>query len=336
MATDLTEVNMNKIQQLLKVTILGLTVLTLTQSASAQERVEQTISTSQQPWIKITHINGDIEVKTWANAEVKVTGTLGENTEEFIFKGDDKRVTIEVKAKKNKGWFNWDRSYDETANDDLVILVPVGSEINYDSINGNLAVAGTSGGVDVDVINGKIEVEDASGRMRINTVNGPIRMNNTTGELDLGTVNGSIKVQHNSSDDVNLETVNGDIKLTSQALDVNVETVNGDIKLALGEVDRLNIDTVNSKVAVTLALLANGKIDATSVDANMHFTFTNDVAARFELEGHAGGKFTNNLTDDQTEKAKYGPGRWLNFTTHNGSAKVSIETVSGRVTLDKQ
>lgn len=336
MATDLTEVHMKKLPKLLNIAALGFAALALTPSVLAQEQVDKIVSTSQNPYIRITHINGEIEVKTWENAEVQVTGTLGEHADEFIFEGDDRRVTIEVKAKKSKGWYNWNRGYDESSNDDLLIMVPVGSEINYDSINGSISVSGTTGGVDVDVINGKVEVTDASGRMRLNTVNGPIRIDNTTGDLDLGTVNGSIKVQHASTDDVNLETVNGDIKLTSQAFDVNVETVNGDIKLALGEVERLNIDTVNSKVGVTLALLPTGKIDASSVDANMNFTFTNDVAARFELEGHAGGNFTNKLTGDRTEKAKYGPGRWLNFTTNNGSAKVSIETVSGRVTLDKQ
>lgn len=327
---------MKMLQKLIKMTAVGMCMMSLAQPALAQERVEQTLSTTEQPQIKITHINGDIEVQSWNYPEVKVSGTLGEITEEFIFESKGDRVTIEVKSKKNKGWFNWDRGYDETTNDDLLVMVPMGSEINYDSINGNLSITGTTGGVDVDVINGEIEVTDASGRMRIETVNGPIKLNNISGELDLGTVNGSIQAMHTSTDDVNLETVNGGIKLTSQALEVDVETVNGNIKLALGDVQGLSIETVNSKVAATLALLPRGKIDASSVDANMQFTFTNDVSARFELSGHAGGSFTNNLTDDKTEKAKYGPGRWLNFTTNKGSAKVNIETVTGRVTLDKQ
>ena len=52
--------------------------------------------------------------------------------------------------------------------------------------------------------------------------------------------------------------------------------------------------------------------------------------------GHAGGKITNNLSDDKMQKAKYGPSRWLKFSLHGGSAKVDVSTVSGRIKLDKK
>jgi hypothetical protein len=61
-----------------------------------------------------------------------------------------------------------------------------------------------------------------------------------------------------------------------------------------------------------------------------------EVSARFDIEGHAGGGISNDLSADKMQKAKYGPNRWLKFSLNGGSAKVNVSTVSGRVGLGKK
>lgn len=315
--------------------VLGLSVL-LAWPALAQQTVNETKPTGSTPWVKITHINGEVTVQAWDRNEVRVIGKLGDNTEEFIFEANERTVTIELESKKKQNWFNWNSDYSANNDDELEIMVPKGSEINYDSVNGSISVAGTSGGVDLEVVNGSVKVVDIEGRMRLSTVNGPIIAENVKGDLDLGSVNGSISAVHLSDDDVKVETVNGEVRLTSPAHDVVIETVNGGIKLDLSAVNRLNIETVNSRVNTDLNLLDGGKVTASSVGGGMTFAFQKDVSARFEVDGHAGGSIRNSITDDKMEKAKYGPSRSLNFTTGSGAGKVQIETVNGSIKLETQ
>ena len=313
------------------ITLMSLLTL-VTPTVIAQQAVDRILDSSPTPTISIEHMQGNIDVQVWDKAQVQVIGTLGKDAQALVFTRSGKQINIEVESEhSNSMWGGW--SNNNKSRDELTVMVPRDSEIDYEAINGTLNVTQVTQGVSAEVVNGNIIVTDTQGRHRLTTVNGDITINNASGPLRLGTVNGDVTATHTGQDDVDLESVNGELSLISESLDVTVETVNARITLDLQAVRRLDIETVNSRINASLTLLPSGKLSATSVDANMNFTFQQDISARFDLEGHAGGRFTNNLTADKTQKDEYGPGRWLNFTTGEGDAKVDIETVSGKVTL---
>ncbi len=298
----------------------------------AQTQVDKTLDSAPNPIVSIEHINGTIDIKVWDKNQVKVTGTINEDALGWEFKRSGRHITIEVEHKSNISFWG-NKSSKSSGEDNLVIMVPLTTEIDYEAVNGTLTVANISLGVTAEVVNGNINVSDTSGRHRLTTVNGKINAVNIQGDLELETVNGTIQAIHEGRGEVELSSVNGELKLTSDAQDISVSSVNADIELILQRVRELDIDTVNSSVNASLTLQSDGKVSASSVAANMTFEFQSAISARFMVEGYAGGQFTNKITDDKTQRDEYGPSRWLEFTAGEGDAKVDIETVSGQVIL---
>jgi DUF4097 and DUF4098 domain-containing protein YvlB len=305
------------------------------QYALAGEKVDQTMDVDAKSYIEIEHINGRAEVKGWDKDQVQVRGELSDRAEEFIFERDGKQVRIEVEMKSSnrKGWGNWNSG---DKGDDLVIYVPHGSFVSYTSVNASFEGTELHGGLTADVVNGAIDVNDITGRVRLESVNGNIDAAKLDGDVMIDTVNGSITGRHSGQGEIGFESVNGDIDIHSDSREIQAETVNGDIELQLDLVSELELSTVNGSIDVEMTLEDEGDVEVTTVGGSVSLIFQQGIEARFDIEGHAGGKFVNRLTNDKTQKAKYGPRRWLEFTTGDGSANVDVSTVNGRVELDSK
>jgi DUF4097 and DUF4098 domain-containing protein YvlB len=312
--------------------LVGASLLCLSWAAIADEKVDRTLQTANNPYVQIEHVNGAAKITAWDKDEVRVAGTLGDRTDKFVFKKDDNEILIKVKIKQNSGWNNWGSG----DGDDLEIFVPRLSKVYYSAVNADVDLKQVRGGARVETVNGSIDVKELAGRIRLESVNGDIDAVSLEGDVKIETVNGSIDSRSSKGKEDSYESVNGNIEVTSESGDINVETVNGDMELELGEVNQLNMDTVNGSIDARLALLKNGELEASSVGGSISLYLQSDVSARFDIEGHAGGNITNKLSNDKMQKAKYGPSRWLKFSLNGGSAKVNVSTVSGRVRLDKK
>lgn len=306
--------------------------LCLSWSVFAEEKVDRSLDTSDNPYVQIEHVNGSAKVIAWDKSEVKVAGTLSDRTEKFIFEKDGNEVLIKVNIKNSHGWNGWGSD----DGDELEIFIPRQSKVFYNAVNADVEVEKVRGGARVETVNGSIDVNELAGRIRLESVNGRITANSLEGDVKISTVNGTIDSRSSKGKEDTYESVNGDIDVTSESGDINVETVNGDIELDLGSVNQLDLDTVNGSIKAKLDLENNGEIDASSVGGSIYLYLQSDVSARFDIEGHAGGNISNNLSDDKMQKAKYGPSRWLKFSLNGGSAKVNVSTVSGRIKLGKK
>jgi DUF4097 and DUF4098 domain-containing protein YvlB len=294
--------------------------LCLSWTAFAAEKINRSPDVSKTPYVQIEHVNGSVKVIAWDKSEVKITGTLGDSTEEFIFEKDDNEVLINVKVKNNNGWNNWGSDN----GDDLEIFVPRQSKVYYSAVNADVELEKIRGGARIETVNGSIDAKELAGRIRLESVNGRITASSLEGDVKISTVNGSIDSRSSKGKEDSYESVNGSIEVFSESADINIETVNGDIKLKLGKVSQLNLETVN------------GSTEASSVGGSIRLHLQSDVSARFDIEGHAGGKITNNLSADKMQKTKSGTNRWLTFFLNGGSAKVNVSTISGRIRLDKK
>ncbi|GAA0859876.1 DUF4097 family beta strand repeat-containing protein [Aliiglaciecola litoralis] len=300
--------------------------------AMAGEKVDQTIKADKNGYVQIEHMNGHASIKGWANNEVRVVGKLGDRTDKFIFERDGNEVLIKVKVKGNRGSWSWDSD----DGDELEIFVPYDSKINYSSTNANVEVTDIRGSSDIDTVNGNIEVVDLSGRLRIEAVNGDISARGLVGDIKIETVNGDIRDRDSKATEAVYESVNGDINVNVGSVEVKAETVNGDIELDLGKIEQLSLSTVNGSIEAKLELAKQGEVRASSVGGDVTLSFQSDVSARFDLQGHAGGRIVNKLTKDKEQKAKYGPSRWLEFSHNGGNGRVKVSTVSGRIKIDKK
>lgn len=312
---------------------IGLTVLLSAASqAMAGERVDKTIDTSASPKIDIEHVNGKAEIRVWDKSQVRVSGELGDRTDEFIFEQRGDVVVIHVEVKRNsKSWFKKGKD-----GDDLTIYIPTASDLHYTAVNADVSAKGVTKAADIEVVNGDVTLSDMGERIEVESVNGDIELNNVRGRLEVETVNGEIEASHTGTHPVVMTSVNGAIKLSTDSPDITVETVNGRIDLSLEEVDSLQIDTVNGRTFAELSLNPKGSVQASSVGGAMEFVFQKGVSAQFDLETHAGGTIVNNISDDKAKKPKYGPSRWLRFMHNGGASNVDISTVNGRIEVDEK
>lgn len=312
--------------------VLTTALLSIATAAFAGEKVDKTIDTSSSPKIDIEHIDGKADIRVWDKPQVRVTGELGDQTEEFIFEKRGDVVVIHVEVERHsKSWYQKSRD-----GDDLIIYVPSASDLHYTAVNADVTAKGITKAVDVEVVNGNVTLENIGERVEVESVNGDIALKNVRGRLEAGTVNGDIEATHKGSSPVSFTAVNGKLDIASSSPDLSIETVNGRIDLSLQSVDSLQINTVNGRTFAKLGLNANGSIKANSVGGAMEFLFQEDVSAQFDIETHAGGNIVNNISDEKAQKPKYGPGSWLRFIHNGGAASVDISTVHGRIEIDQK
>lgn len=302
--------------------------LSLSTWSFAGERVDLSLEAKADGRVRVEHISGQAVIKGWDKNQVKVFGELDERAEKLVFERDGNEIIVKVKVPQGN-WHEWKNA----KGDDLQIFVPNRSLLTYDTVNADLRVEGLYGGAELASVNGEITVRDIKGRIRIETVNGGIDSAELDGDIKLSSVNGEIKDKDSQGPEVRYESVNGEVVASSSAPRVKVENVTSEVKLALGKVERLSIQTVSGDATISLTLLDDGEITGSTVSGGVDLTFQKNISARFDLEGHAGGRFTNHLSDDKMDKTKYGPGRWLKFRTGDSPAKVRISTVSGRISL---
>ena len=312
--------------------VLATTLLSLATAAFAGEKVDKTIDTSSSPKVDIEHIDGKADIRVWDKPQVRVTGELGDQTEEFIFEKRGDVVVIHVEVERHsKSWYQKGRD-----GDDLIIYVPAASDLHYTAVNADINAKGITKAVDVEVVNGDVTLENIGERVEVESVNGDIVLKNIRGRLEAGTVNGDIEATHEGSTPVSFTSVNGKLDIASSSPDLSVETVNGRIDLSLQDVDSLQINTVNGRTFAKLGLNANGSIKANSVGGAMEFVFQKGVSVQFDIETYAGGNIVNNISDEKAQKPKYGPGSWLRFIHNGGDANVDISTVHGRIEIDQK
>lgn len=313
--------------------LIGITLLGTSLLACAGQKVDQTIEARSDGFVKIEHLGGKAKITGWKRDEVKVVGELGDRTEEFIFKRRGDEVIIKVETARHRN--DW-KSWSSEDGDDLEIFIPQNSAVKYESTNARVMLSEIFGGADIETINGDIEATLLSGRIKLEAVNGDIESKNLTGTVQIETVNGDISDRSEGVTRGQYETVNGDIKVFSHATRLEFETVNGDIDLSLNDIDDLDLTTVNGSIDARMRLNKGANVQASSVGGSIALYFEEGVSARFDIEAHAGGRISNDLTNDKPSKAKYGPRRWLEFSVNGGDAKVDISTVSGRIRLDKR
>lgn len=307
---------------------LVLSLALVCSQAMARESVDKTLDADANGFVEIKHVSGEAKIVGWDSDQVKVEGSLGDRTNKFRFERSGKSIIIEVEVKNSKGWWSKD---DAGKGDDLIIHVPKGSRIEYDSPNARVRVENILGGADISVVNGELRADGLSGRIRLNSVNGDIRATKLAGEVVLDTVNGDIKADQTQGDEISASTVNGDIDVTASASEVTAETVNGDIEFFLTQVEVVNTTTVNGSIEMEMSLADGANVRASSVGGSVELAFQEGVEARFDIESHTGGSIKNRITDQKAQKPKYGPRRWLEFSTGNANATVEISTVHGRI-----
>ena len=272
--------------------------------AVADEEVNRTIDADAEGYIEIFNTSGTIEVTGWSRNSVEVKAILGDSVEELIIERDGDEILIRVDV-PNRHWGDSDA--------DLVIHVPEGSTIEVSGVSAD------------------IEVDGVLGEQSLGTVSGDIETNNVADDVEAESVSGDVDVT-GTGIEANTETatVSGDVTVTNVSGSVEAESVSGDVEVIGGVFDDAHFESVNGDILFHGELTQEGDLSAESVNGTVHIEFTKPVSARFDIETF-NGSIKNCFGPKPERTSRYSPGLELSFTTGDGDARVSVETLNGSV-----
>jgi DUF4097 and DUF4098 domain-containing protein YvlB len=273
--------------------------------------VNETLDADPDGHVEIFNTAGSVKVEGWSRKSVEVTGTLGNEVEDFIFERDGDEITIKVKAKQGRSGHKGFVTH-------LVIRAPE---------NSSLEIATISADIDIKSIFGEIEAHAISGDVDLETY---------AAEVEVESVSGDIDVQGDGKDAVTeLVSVSGDIAAEKLAGEVELESVSGDVVLASGSFDESTIETVNGDIVFQATLRNGGDVHIETINGTVDVDFVGDVSAEFEIDTF-NGRIRNCFGPKPERVSKYAPGYELNFTEGKGDGNVSISTLNGNLNLCKK
>lgn len=297
---------------------------------AAGQTVNEVRTVSANEKIEIEVQSGEVRILAAPAAQFSVQGQLDEFATgyELLSKDGVTRFVVKMPQVVNRSG-----SDNQSERSQLDVSVPVGSVLRFTGVNTQVSVKGVTGGARLKTVNGDITANELQQEIELETVNGNISSTANQGRLHLSTVNGSISDQDSTGTKLEVDSVNGEVRVDSRVEEVELELVNGQGELKLTGTKRLELSSVNGKITASVQNSKAPKVEASSVSGAIRLLVDKDISARFVLQTSAGGSISNGLTKDQAEKAKFGPGRKLKFSTIGGEGEVEISTVSGGIEL---
>lgn len=99
-----------------------------------------------------------------------------------------------IQARKGGGTLAVDGPKDATWGASILVEAPQGSDLDIESSNGPLSVAGLSGTVLARAKNGPVSLKNVSGEIDVETRNGPLSLKGGSGNAKLRTANGPLSI----------------------------------------------------------------------------------------------------------------------------------------------
>ena len=321
---------MNKLTRKIQLyaNIITVTIcLMLSGQTLAAIEIAQSLPSDNVTNVSISNHSGFINVVGWDKDKISVTGTLDDDAEKLIFEQKGAQVLIKVEYPRMDNW--------RADGSKITVFMPKNIRMKSASISSDIHISNLHGGVEVKTVSGDILAKNISQNVELSSISGNINSHNLSGKVSLAAVSGDIN-DSNSTGRLEIRSVSGEVDINSQAKEVFFNNVSGNSELNLAEVIELRIRTVSGDLQAKLTLAEKALLKASTVSGDLAFTFQKGVDADFSLKSSVGGDIDNNITQDKTEHAEYGPGAKLNFQTVNGSALVRVSTVNGNVAVSSK
>lgn len=248
--------------------------------------------------LRLELMRGDITVRTWDRAEMRLVADLGERERLEISAG---RAVVRVSARAYRGM---------PGDIDLQLTIPRTMAVETEGPFLDVDIRGSEGEVDVETVQGDIHLEGGRRFVTLHSIQGDVRCSGASGRINVGSTNGDLHVLR-SSGEMTLEGVNGEITLTDVESEVvRATTVNGEIRYrgTLRDNGQYTFATHNGDLAITIPEGTNATVSVSThmgeFEADFPITLQ-DIAAR----------------------------RRFNFVLGSGGARIQLETFGGTIYL---
>src|SRR6202163_2843947 len=172
---------------------------------AAPQRVEKHFTVKGRPVVVIRNIgNGRIEVKSWKNAEIVVTGTkasekIAVETEQAGDRIDVSSSVVDATASAKETEANFQ------------LTVPEETELQLRTQTGLIYVEQVTGDMTLDSVAGDVHLKEVSGYIIVTTTGGSLVCTQCAGKLEFSSISGSAQVLQPTLNNVKLRTMTGNI-----------------------------------------------------------------------------------------------------------------------------
>lgn len=263
--------------------------------------------------VHIENLKGRVVVRTWAQPQVRITGSLGKGVEKLEIEGDARSLDISVKYPNSKGGWNlWGRDDHRTEPSIIEVTLPQRASVEIETVSADIDVQQVAGrSLEASSVSGSILATASSpGEARFENVSGDITLRITTGKAHVESVSGNVSLQGGLTGEVGMESVSGNVRLVAQAL------------------DQLEASTVSGDLFLQAALKPAGTIKAETLSGALELTLPRSTGAKLHAESFSGDIRS---PSGQVEEEEHGPGKTLDTTYGNGQGRISLESFSGNV-----
>jgi DUF4097 and DUF4098 domain-containing protein YvlB len=273
---------------------------------AAQTPVDQKRPAAPDAKVSIENMAGSTKVTGWERPEVQVKGTLCPECE-LDLSGTDKQVHVEIESNHVNPM---------AGKSDIEVFVPAGSSVSIEGFQATISVAGVTGSVSAETVNGSITQTGAAKDVELQSVNGAIELTKASGRVRAEAVNGTVTVRD----------VSGELEAS---------TVNGQLLVTGGSFERAKLESVSGEVRFEAGLSARATLSVESVSGTVDLFLPAGLGAEFSVSTFS-GDIVNELGPAAEKTSKWTPGKELSFTTGSGGARITVETLSGAVTIHKR
>jgi hypothetical protein len=290
--------------------------LLATAPAFAGTPINETRPLSADGQVHIENVKGKIIVRTWANPQVKITGTLGKGVEKLDVSGDSRSLDIAVRYPNSRGGWNlWGRDDNRTEPTTLEITLPQKASVDVEAVSADVDVQQVAGRkLEVSAVSGNVIVTASSpGEASFENVSGDTTLRITTPKVEAQSVSGDLRVSGGLTGDVQLETVSGNLELGAKDLDrLEVNTVSGDaiLRAGLRPAGTFKVETLSGELKLNMPRATSAKLHVE--------TFSGDIAS----------------PSGKVEHEEHGPGAKLETTLGDGRGRIDLQSFSGDVQLN--
>jgi DUF4097 and DUF4098 domain-containing protein YvlB len=261
--------------------------------------------------VHIENIKGRVVVRTWAQPQVRITGSLGRGVEKLDVSGSGQSLDIVVEYPDHDGGWHWGKK-DDSEPTILEVTIPNRASLDVETVSADIDVQQMAGRkLAAESVSGSITVTASSpGQAEFENVSGNTLLRLTTTNLDASAVSGDIRASGGITGEVELETVSGDMELGAQAL------------------DRLDASTVSGDAILRAALRPNAQVKGETLSGELRLELPANTGARLHAETFSGDI---RAPAGKVDEEEHGPGKSLDTRIGNGSADIHLESFSGEV-----
>ncbi|GAC1622336.1 MAG: hypothetical protein NVS9B13_15000 [Candidatus Acidiferrum sp.] len=275
--------------------LLGTAFLLLSAQAGAQTtappHLERHLTVKGRPVVAIHNIaNGRIEVKSWKNPEVVISGSRA--TDKMVIDIEQAGDRIEVTT----------HSVDDSAQPrdmetNFLLTVPEETELQLKTQMGLIYVEQVMGDMTLESVAGEIHLKEVSGYIIVSTRTGSLNCTQCAGKLKFDTVSGNTVITQPALNAVSISTFSGNILFDGDFVSTGLYSMNsnkGLVEVRFSGTDSFDLNaqtsmgTVENRAEAYLKPDAHGVKRSASKFAKGLFGTVGQGLAKVELSSYSG------------------------------------------------